>query len=92
MLVAFGNASGKAAPVDPFELSKRGSLFMTRPSLSDYTHTRAELAASAQAVFDLVQRGVLSVLISERVPLLEAMAAHQLLESRDSVGAIVLKP
>lgn len=91
-LVAFGNASGKPEPIDLLELSRRGSLFVTRPSLPDYVHTRAELAASAQAVFDRVQRSVLAVHIGERVPLLEAMAAHQLLESRASVGAIVLRP
>jgi len=91
-LVSFGNASGKPDPLDAFELSRRGSLYMTRPSLYDYTHTRSELMTSAMAVFDRVQRGALKVHISERVPLLEAMAAHQLLESRGSVGAIVLKP
>lgn len=91
-LVAYGNASGKAEPVDLFELSRRGSLYLTRPTLQDYTHLRAELVTSAQAVFAMVQRGALAVHIGERIPLLEAMAAHQLLESRGTVGAMVLKP
>ena len=47
MLVSFGNASGPPAPLDPLLLSRKGSLFLTRPTLHDYTATREERLACA---------------------------------------------
>lgn len=92
MLVAFGNASGAPDPVDPLELSKRGSLYLTRPSLMDYIATRDELEESAGALFDVVQAGAVEVEVSHRWPLDEAADAHRALEGRQTTGSIVLEP
>ncbi|GAB4151538.1 MAG: quinone oxidoreductase [Planctomycetota bacterium] len=92
MLVSFGNASGPPGPLDPLDLSRKGSLFLTRPSLSDYTRTRAGLLAAAEQVFGMLRRGALRPRIHERVPLLEARAAHEMLEARESLGSILLIP
>ena len=54
MMVTFGNASGPVPPIAPLELSKRGSLFLTRPTLFHYIATRPELEKAAQELFDLV--------------------------------------
>ncbi|MBI4950619.1 MAG: quinone oxidoreductase [Myxococcales bacterium] len=91
MLVGFGNASGKPEPFDVLELSRRGSLYLTRPTLFDYTATRSELLASAAALFERVGAG-LGIEISRRVPLAEAAEAHRALERRETVGSIVLLP
>ena len=60
-LVSFGNASGAPAAFDPLELSRKGSLYLTRPTLFDYIATREELEASAGDVFRRIADGSLRV-------------------------------
>lgn len=91
-LVSFGNASGAPAPLDPLVLSRKGSLFLTRPTLMDYTATREELLESAGALFDVVRRGAVKVTVGQTFQLAEAAAAHRALESRGTVGSTVLLP
>jgi NADPH2:quinone reductase len=92
MMVSFGNASGPAPAFAPLELSKRGSLFLTRPTLFHYIATRSELEKAAQALFDLVTRKIVSVHIGQTYPLSEAAQAHRDLESRKTTGSTVLLP
>jgi NADPH2:quinone reductase len=92
MLVGFGNASGAAAPLDPLLLSRKGSLYLTRPTLMDYTITREELLASAGALFDVVRKGAVKIAIGRAWPLAEAAAAHRALESRETTGSSLLIP
>ena len=47
MMVFYGNASGPVPPIDPLVLSRKGSLFLTRPSLVHYIADRASLEARA---------------------------------------------
>lgn len=89
-LVSFGNASGAADPVDPLALGHAGSVYLTRPRLHDYTGSRPELLASAQAVFDAIRAGWLRVHLGALFPFVEAAAAHQALERRETVGATLL--
>lgn len=92
MMVSFGNASGPAPAFAPLELSKRGSLFLTRPTLFHYIATRPELDKAAAALFDLVKRKVLSVHVGQTYPLNEAAQAHRDLEGRKTTGSTVLLP
>lgn len=92
MMVTFGNSSGPAPAFAPLELSKRGSLFLTRPTLFDYTRARAALLKAAQEVFELVVRGVLKVHIGQTFALREAAEAHRAIESRRTKGSTVLLP
>jgi len=92
MLVGFGNASGKPDPFDLQLLATKGSLYLTRPVLMGYTAKREELLASANALFDVVERGVVKVKLTRRWPLSEAQAAHRALEARETVGSSVLVP
>lgn len=89
-LVSFGNASGAPDPVDPLALGHAGSVYLTRPRLHDYTGSRPELLASAQAVFDALRAGWLRVHLGALFPFVEAAAAHQALERRETVGATLL--
>jgi NADPH2:quinone reductase len=91
MMVLYGNASGPVAPVDPRVLNTKGSLFLTRPSLHHYTHTRAELLERAGDVLAWVQDGSLRLRIDRIYPLAEARAAHERLQSRAALGKIVLQ-
>jgi len=92
LMVAFGNASGAPAAFDPLLLSQFGSLYLTRPTLMDYTRTRAELLESARTVFDLVSRGVLKVEVNQRWPLTRVVDAHRALHARQTTGSSVLLP
>jgi NADPH:quinone reductase len=89
MLVSFGNASGKPDPLDVLQLSQKGSLYVTRPTLGSYIATREELLASANALFEAIAGGV-KVEIGQRFPLAEAAAAHRALESRGTIGSTLL--
>jgi len=92
MMVSFGNASGPVPAVAPLELTRRGSLFLTRPSIFDYIAKHEELEAAARALFALVKSGKLRVSIGQRYALQDAAQAHRDLETRRTVGASVLIP
>jgi NADPH2:quinone reductase len=88
-LVCFGNASGKPDPFDILQLSQKGSLYLTRPTLVNYVSTRAELLASSSALFQALRSGV-KVEIGQRFALADASAAHHALESRGTIGSTLL--
>src|SRR5712692_991767 len=86
MLVLFGNSSGPAPPIDPLLLTQRGSLFLTRPKLNDYTAGRQELLERAGEVLGWVASGRLKLRIEHVYPLEQAGEAHQALEGRQTTG------
>jgi NADPH2:quinone reductase len=90
MMVTFGNASGPVAPFAPLELAKRGSLFVTRPTLFHYIATRPLLTKAAQELFAVVQQGAVRVHIGQTYALKDAAQAHRDLEARKTVGSTVL--
>jgi NADPH2:quinone reductase len=92
LFVTFGNASGPVPPVAPLELSRRGSLFMTRPTLFDYIATPAAFRASAGALFEMIASGAVKIEIGQRFALADVRSAHEALESRATTGATVLVP
>jgi NADPH2:quinone reductase len=92
LLVSFGNSSGKVTPFDLGILSQKGSLYLTRPTLATYTATRADLEATAKAVFDVIRSGKVKVEIRHRYPLADAEQVHRDLEGRRTVGSIVMVP
>lgn len=91
MMVSFGQSSGPVPPFDLLRLSKGGSLFLTRPSVVDYTAERDELLWRARDLFDWIGRGELSVRIDRVLSLAEAAEAHRLLEGRKTAGKLVLE-
>ena len=92
LLVSYGNASGPPRAVEPLELSRGGSLFLTRPTLFDYVATRGELEAASARLFEVLQRGAVRADIGQTFPLAEARAAHEALEGRRTTGATLLLP
>ena len=92
LLVSYGNASGAVPPISLLELMRGGSLYVTRPTLADYTATHEELTRAAGALFDRVARGVIPVRIGQRFALAEAADAHRALEARQTMGSTVLVP
>jgi len=90
MMASFGNASGPVEPFDALLLARKGSLFLTRPTLYDYTLDPADLQDSAQALFDVIAGGKVKIEIGQRFELREAAEAHRALESRETTGSTVL--
>lgn len=90
LLVSFGNASGPVPPFSPLELSRRGSLYLTRPTLFHYIATPSELRRGARELFDMVGSGKVKVRIGGSWPLADAAQAHRDLESRMTTGSLVL--
>lgn len=90
MLALFGGSSGAVPPFDLIALSLKGSLFITRPTLKDYTATRAELEWRAGDVLDAVQNGTLKVRMEHSYPLAEAAQALRDLEGRKTTGKLLL--
>ncbi len=92
MMVSYGNASGPAPPFTVGELVKRGSLFLTRPTMFDYTESRDDIEAVARETFAAVKKGWIKVRIDQRYKLADAAQAHRDLEARKTTGASVIVP
>ncbi|MBY5268632.1 quinone oxidoreductase family protein [Spiribacter salinus] len=90
MLVSFGQSSGKPPAIEVGQLAAGGSLFLTRPTLFDYIGTAADLQHSAEALFDVIERGAVTVQVGQRLPLANAAEAHRALEARETTGSTVL--
>ena len=92
VMVSFGEASGDPPPVAPRRLGTLGSIYVTHPSLPDYTATREALLATAGDLFAMVAGGNVKIDVSRSYPLAGAARAHADVESRRSTGSIVLIP
>jgi len=92
MMVSYGNASGPVPPVSPLELTRRGSLFLTRPTLFHYTAKASELARGARELFEVVAAGKVRVHIGQTYKLADAAQAHRDLEARKTTGSTLLIP
>jgi NADPH2:quinone reductase len=92
IMVSYGNASGAPPAIAPLELAKRGSLFLTRPSLFNYIVTREELTSGARELFAAVKSKKIRVVIGQKYPLAQAGEAQRDLEGRRTTGSTVLLP
>jgi NADPH2:quinone reductase len=91
-LVIFGQASGPVPPFDTAVLNAKGSLSLSRPSLTHYVANHADVERRAGDLFDWIEAGKLKVKIGQTYRLAEAAEAHRALESRRSVGKLLLIP
>jgi len=91
-MVLFGGSSGAVPPFDLIQLSSKGSLFVTRPTLGHYTATTEELRARSGAVFALIADGKLKLRIEHTYKLADAAQAHRDLEGRKTTGKLLLLP
>lgn len=92
MMVTFGNASGPVPPVDPLTLSRKGSLYLTRPSVFTYVARPEDYRRSVDEVVEVVRSGKVKIEVSRTWPLAEAAEAHRALEARRTTGSVVLIP
>jgi NADPH2:quinone reductase len=89
LMAAFGQSSGPIAPVDPLLLSAKGSLFLTRPTLANYS-SPDEVKWRSSDVLGWILNKKLDLLIERVYPLADAAQAHADLESRTTMGKLVL--
>jgi NADPH2:quinone reductase len=92
MLVIFGQASGPVPPFDTAVLNAKGSLSLARPSLTHNVASHADVVRRAGELFNWIETGKLDVKIGKVFRLADAAQAHRELESRRSVGKILLVP
>ena len=91
LLALYGGASGPVTTFAVDRLNEKGT-FLTRPSLMHYTLDRSELEWRASEVMDRVVAGTLQVHIGGRYPLEQAADAHRDIESRGTMGKLLLLP
>jgi NADPH2:quinone reductase len=92
ILVLYGGSSGAVPPFDLIQLSTRGSLYITRPTLNAYIATREELVQRAGDVLGWVAEGTLKLRLEHNYPLADAAQAHRDLEARKTTGKLLLIP
>jgi NADPH:quinone reductase len=92
LLALFGQSSGPVPAFDPQVLNRKGSLYLTRPTLNDYVATRDELVRRSSELLGWVRDGSLNVRIGAEFPLVRAADAHRALAGRKTTGKIVLIP
>ena len=87
--ISLGQASGPLEPISADRLVQK-SITFSRPAVFDYVATNADLAARAARVWNALADGSLKVPPIERHALGAADEAHARLESRRTIGALVL--
>jgi NADPH2:quinone reductase len=92
LMVTYGNASGPVPPLDVGVLSRKGSLFLTRPTVFTYIARREDLLRGAAELFEMVLYGKVKVEIGGTWPLAKAAEAHRALQSRTTTGSLILLP
>jgi NADPH2:quinone reductase len=92
LVALFGGSSGPVPPFDLIQLSGKGSLFVTRPTLWHYIATRAELEWRAGDVLGWASKGELKLRTEYVYDLAEAAQAQTDLEGRKTTGKILLEP
>jgi len=89
VMVLFGQSSGPVKPVDPSLLQNKGSLFLTRPTLGNYA-SPDEIKWRSSDVLGWILNKKLDLLVERVYPLADAAQAHADLESRKTMGKLVL--
>ena len=92
LMALFGGSSGPVPAFDLIQLSSKGSLFITRPTLWHYVGTRQELEMRAGEVLNSVKSGELKLRMEHMYPLAEAGRAQAEMEDRKTTGKILLEP
>jgi len=92
LFVSFGNASGPIPPFNAGILAQKGSLFMTRPSLPNYTGTREQLEKASGDLFSVVKSGKVKIEVNQTYALKDAVRCHEDLAGRKTTGSCVLIP
>lgn len=86
----FGSSSGPAEPLLPNSLQTK-SITVSGGTLFNYMNSRVEILSRANEVLKGLQEGWLNLRIDHVLPLEQAAKAQAMLESRQTVGKVILK-
>jgi NADPH2:quinone reductase len=92
LLALYGEASGLVPPIDVRQLNAAGSVYLTRTGLSSYAVTPEERRQRGDDVLRWLAEGKLKPRIDSAFSLEEAPQAHRALESRGTIGKVLLLP
>jgi NADPH2:quinone reductase len=92
LMALYGQSSGRVEPQDPQILNRKGSLYLTRPTLGHYLQTREEFMGRVNDLFQWVAEGTLKVRIDQTFPLAQAAAAQTYMEERKTLGKVLIIP
>ena len=90
-LVSFGQASGDVGAYSIDRFASR-SVTLSRPNYVHYCDTEAELMTQTDRLFAALREGTIVAEPPTLYRLAEARAAHTDLETRKTVGSLVLVP
>lgn len=90
LVVLYGNTSGLVESISPMALGNAGSLFFTRPRLGNHMTTAAEAGKRMDDLLAAIQNGRLRLALAKTLPLEQAAEAHRLIESRATIGRVLL--
>ncbi|MAT08281.1 MAG: NADPH:quinone reductase [Chloroflexi bacterium] len=91
-MVLYGQSSGAVPPVDPQLLNRKGSIFLTRPTLGSYMLDREELNWRSGDIFRWIEEGQLEIRIGLSLRLKDASWAQDDLAARKTTGKVILTP
>jgi NADPH:quinone reductase len=90
-VASIGEVAGDIGPLEPAELGPYRSIALARPGVFRFMSDIGRYREGAQATLRRLERGLM-VKIDRELPLSQAAAAHQLLESGQTVGSVLLRP
>jgi NADPH2:quinone reductase len=90
LVVLYGNTSGLVESISPMALGNAGSLFFTRPRLANHMRDAAEAGKRMDDLLGAIHAGRLRLALAKVLPLDEAADAHRLIESRATIGRVLL--
>lgn len=91
MVVLYDGRTGPVEEISPVDLAATGSLYLTRPHLTDFLQDAAEIQSRTLGLFDAWQADLLKVGIGRILPLEAAREGHLALESGVAAGKILLQ-
>tara|TARA_B100000579_G_scaffold288136_1_gene239029 strand:- start:1699 stop:2685 length:987 start_codon:yes stop_codon:yes gene_type:complete len=92
LMVSFGQSSGMVDKIDLHSTFNPKSLYYTRPTLMHYIKNKEELKLSSTKLFKKIKNKEIKPNIFKKFKLEDADEAHKLIQSRKSIGSIILKP
>lgn len=91
-VVTYGQASGTPPPPLQWPLRGMGSLYLSNHTGADYNRPGEENIGRAHEIFRWVREGQLKVHIHQEYALADAAQAHRDIESRGTIGKLLLIP
>lgn len=90
LVASYGWPSGDPGAVSLMTLRSKGSLFITRPTVTQYTEDPEDFRTGAAALFELIHAGKLNIKVGNVYPLREAARAHTDIVAGKTLGSVVL--